>query len=228
MKICSKCHAEYDSRRKDLCEVCYQRNYYLINQERIKLQTGAFRRKHLNRHRVYNRIYRDKNPNVDHDYYFNNHEHCLERLRVYRSENNTLVNLQQRMRYANNPVLREKINHLALLYRGRMKGAEGSYTLEEWNAIKSMANGICPRCGKDVERFSRDHVVSLIMGGSNYISNIQPLCRSCNCSKNDKIELYQRRDDSMQNLIGFANKAGMQIRDEGSRIIVEHAEEVVA
>jgi len=32
----------------------------------------------------------------------------------------------------------------------------------------------------------------------------------------------------MQNLIGFANKAGMQIRDEGSRIIVEHAEEVVA
>lgn len=69
----------------------------------------------------------------------------------------------------------------------RKQNAEGFHTDAEWEALKAKYNYACLRCGKQEPTISltRDHVKPLILGGTDYIDNIQPLCHSCNSQKND-------------------------------------------
>lgn len=51
--------------------------------------------------------------------------------------------------------------------------------------------GICPGCGSNVgcECLTLDHIqpISKVPVGFTYtINNVQPLCKSCNCSKGDR------------------------------------------
>jgi 5-methylcytosine-specific restriction endonuclease McrA len=71
----------------------------------------------------------------------------------------------------------------------RQKGALGTHTLEEWNQLKLKCNFTCKGCNrKEPEiKLTRDHIHPLFHNGTNYISNIQPLCLSCNARKNNKL-----------------------------------------
>jgi 5-methylcytosine-specific restriction endonuclease McrA len=86
----------------------------------------------------------------------------------------------------NNP---EKYKHHNALNSYRRRGALGSHTYTEWSELKIKYNFTCPHCGrKEPEiQLTRDHIIPIIKGGTNYISNIQPLCRSCNCSKGSQL-----------------------------------------
>jgi hypothetical protein len=77
----------------------------------------------------------------------------------------------------------DKANHQQNTKRIRKAQAEGSHTVEQWKLLKSFFD-CCPKCGQ-VARFTRDHIIPLAKGGTDYIDNIQVLCRSCNSSKND-------------------------------------------
>jgi hypothetical protein len=60
--------------------------------------------------------------------------------------------------------------------------AEGSFTLEEWNEVCKKQNNkcnLCPYQGK----LTKDHIIPLSKGGTNFISNIQGLCGPCNSRK---------------------------------------------
>jgi len=48
----------------------------------------------------------------------------------------------------------------------------------------------CLACGSD-EDICIDHVIPVSKGGENSIDNYQPLCKSCNSSKRDKIKDYR-------------------------------------
>lgn len=74
-------------------------------------------------------------------------------------------------------------------WRARKNGASGSHTLEEWNELKRKFNYICPHCGKSEPEIelTQDHIIPLTRGGSDNIINIQPLCRSGNASKGNRM-----------------------------------------
>ncbi len=67
------------------------------------------------------------------------------------------------------------------------RGAEGKFTLQEWNETLKHFNYECVVCHRkppEIE-ITKDHVIPLIKGGTNYIENLIPLCKSCNSSKQE-------------------------------------------
>lgn len=84
------------------------------------------------------------------------------------------------------------------LRRTRETGAGGVYTLEQFKALGTT----CLCCGKDEEtlrvlgrRLVPDHILAVAKGGTNDISNIQPLCHGksgCNNRKGTKYVDYRK------------------------------------
>lgn len=75
----------------------------------------------------------------------------------------------------------------------RRRNAIGVYTFEEWEELRKKYNYTCPCCGKKEPKIKLtvDHIIPLIKKGLNKISNIQPLCRTCNNKKYTKIIKYE-------------------------------------
>ena len=88
----------------------------------------------------------------------------------------------------------ERKLYLNLRRKARLLNAEGSHTLKEWQMLKEYFNYTCQLCFKREPEIilTQDHIVPLILGGSDYISNIQPLCKLCNSKKSKtKIENFR-------------------------------------
>lgn len=83
----------------------------------------------------------------------------------------------------NNP---ENISHLKARRYARERGAKGSHSLEEWIALKNKYDNRCAYCGEKKE-LTKDHIIPLSESGTDFINNIQPLCRNCNSKKWKKI-----------------------------------------
>ena len=68
--------------------------------------------------------------------------------------------------------------------------AGGFFTLYEWFTL-CFAFGFRCACCKKNKPLPVDHVIPVSKGGPSWLWNIQPLCRSCNSKKNDKIIDYR-------------------------------------
>ena len=85
-------------------------------------------------------------------------------------------------------------------------GSEGTFTAQEWDALKVATGSKCLCCHRTEEellstglKLVPDHVVALVNGGSNDISNIQPLCHGrggCNNRKSTKTEDYRKTQEN--------------------------------
>lgn len=76
----------------------------------------------------------------------------------------------------------KRISHLKARRYAREQGAIGSHTLEQWNDLKIEFNECCAFCRKE-KPLTKDHIIPLSEGGTDYIDNIQPLCKNCNSKK---------------------------------------------
>lgn len=68
---------------------------------------------------------------------------------------------------------------------------------EAFAALKEQYGFTCLACGRAEPEIvlTIDHVVPVSLGGSNKISNLQPLCESCNNRKGDTVVDYRPQGD---------------------------------
>ena len=76
--------------------------------------------------------------------------------------------------------------------RARKKRIIEDFSNREWLNKLNKTNGFCPKCKKDVGilKLAIDHIFPLSkaeIGRSYTIDDIQPLCKSCNSKKSNKI-----------------------------------------
>lgn len=76
----------------------------------------------------------------------------------------------------------KRMAHLKARRYARQKNAEGQHTFEEWQKLCRQHKWRCTKCHKR-KKLTKDHIKPLSAGGTDYIENIQPLCRNCNSRK---------------------------------------------
>ena len=108
--------------------------------------------------------------------------------RAHYVANAATIKARVRLWCAENP---EKARANSRNYRARYAAAIGKHTGAEIKALFVRQNGKCAYCRKSIRSgYHADHIVPLLRGGTNWISNIQLTCGPCNQRKNaaDPIE----------------------------------------
>lgn len=150
------------------------------NQKRYS-QTGQG--KIVNRERTIRYIKKHpiKRKRTEQKYY---HKSGGKEKRLQRYQNNKEYVHKQNSQWSKNNRPRKRL--LDSQYHARKLGAKGTHTLKQWNNLCKKFDYRCANCGKK-RKLTEDHIIPLSKGGTNYISNIQPLCLSCNSAKRDRI-----------------------------------------
>lgn len=141
--------------------------------------------------RIRDQQWRKENPQKVRDIanrrYARNPEKLKARVRDYYHENRDIVSDRVKAWKKANPA---KVNAINGNRRARKKEVGGTFTAQEWKSLKEFYNFTCLCCGRcEPEiKLTPDHVIPLadVENSSNTIDNIQPLCYSCNSSKQAK------------------------------------------
>ena len=200
-KKCSKCGrkkqpSEFykEKRNRDgltsACKTCHGlqiKEYASKNAEKVRERRKKYANSHKEEARARLRKWRANNPERDNELRLKS----VRKWRADKPERSRLLNLmwhhanpekakQSTKNWrANNP---EKVRAIKKNRAARVRGAKGSITAQEWKSMKEFYGFTCLRCKlqePEIE-LTLDHVMPIIMGGSNTIDNAQPLCRTCN------------------------------------------------
>lgn len=141
------------------------RQYYNEHSEKVKAKD-----------KQYQKLYPEKKKKRDREYYIEN----SEKIKTYDKQYQKLYP--------------EKVKAKDHKRRTRKTNNGGSFTAKEWLDLKAYYKYTClccKKCEPEIKLCS-DHIVPVSKGGSSNIENIQPLCVSCNCRKNNKIFDYRQ------------------------------------
>lgn len=159
------------------------RRYYAENRERVLERTARYQREHP-----------EVQQKASAKYKATNRERILPKVRErsarWRAQNRDKDRAAALRWQKTNPDAYRANQHR---YRTQKKGNGGSYTAAEWQELKARYDHRCLCCGRQEPEIvlTVDHVVPVARGGSSDIANIQPLCLSCNCSKQDRVIDYR-------------------------------------
>ena len=72
--------------------------------------------------------------------------------------------------------------------KAKRLGAKGSHTLEQWLSKVAFFGWRCVYCKKELtqETLTKEHMLPLVRGGSNWVANLAPACQHCNATKRHK------------------------------------------
>lgn len=217
-KICKKCGGT--ERRKDgrcvSCRAEAGKRYRESNPEKVKERKRVYRINNIdkvnagirdwlsrNKKRVEEnrRNWRRNNPEKVRAQSVREHvarrEKEKEYSREWRRKNPEKVRAQRNKYWIEN---HDKAIEKTHRRRARIAGNGGDYTVGEWQDLLDLYEHKCLCCGRSDVKLTVDHIIPVFMGGSNYIENIQPLCKSCNSTKNVKIIDYRPRTKTARKL----------------------------
>lgn len=173
------------------CTAKRKRRYAIENRDKVRIHKARWYKKRLK-----------EDPNYFHKHYMKNREASQKRRRQYYEKHKDGLRAYARQYYAEhrqeiiayqkkyNAENPDKVRARRIRRRSRESGSGGSYTAKEWQALCDKYGNRCLCCESSDEPLTVDHIVPISKGGSSDIDNLQPLCKSCNCSKQDKIIDY--------------------------------------
>lgn len=129
----------------------------------------------------YQREWRANHPGYLAAWRRNNRERVNGYKRVYYAKYAERCRALDRHKYRTNPIKVEQ--HIAAATRRRNTYVEGSHTAQEWKDQRALYGECCFYCGVSDKPLTRDHKIPISKGGTDYIWNIVPACKSCNCKK---------------------------------------------
>jgi 5-methylcytosine-specific restriction endonuclease McrA len=177
------------------CERIADRNRRLTNPAAEKAKTTKYRNNNrdtlLEKQRAKRAVESETHRERARKWKNENPEAVDQARQKWRRNNKHLEREQARNWRKNNP---EKVREQVRQRRVRKMATGGKHTPEEWEELKAYYNYSCVRCGRrepDIT-LERDHIVPLgHPGSSDDISNIQPLCRTCNAAKGTRNADYR-------------------------------------
>lgn len=76
----------------------------------------------------------------------------------------------------------------ASLRNSRKRANGGKHTWAEWQLTQWIFSGKCFYCDEPTDRMTRDHVIPVSKGGTDWIENIVPACLPCNSKKYNHLD----------------------------------------
>lgn len=180
----------------------YGREWREANPEKTQKYQREWQEANSEKLHEYHREWRKANPEYYRNLYARDPEKYKARVRKRRKDNPEHVIEYNRKRYARDP---ERFNAMARKWerenpekrkaakskrRTLKTNAGGSFTGIEFIQLCEAYKNECLACGKK-KKLTADHIIPVSKGGNSFISNIQPLCKSCNSTKGTKTIDYR-------------------------------------
>ena len=166
---CENCGDTENYYAKGLCRSCYDKKNYNKNRDKRLEDIKIWRKNNPEKVRAMKRRY-----------YLKYRDEILIKVRNYwKTDKGKLVSNRKREKR-----------------RAIKKNTYETYTTENWLNRLQKTKGICPKCNTNVGiwKLEIDHVIPLSKAypGQIYtLYDVQPLCKSCNCRKGNKIEGFE-------------------------------------
>jgi 5-methylcytosine-specific restriction endonuclease McrA len=163
--------------------------WYEENKERSSEKSREWQKQNPDRHKKNKKRWVDNNKDKkaahDKTYAKKNANKLSEYKKNWQKENSERLKILAKKKYEKN---KEAYFCYAHNRRARKKGNGGKHTHEQAMALLESQNHNCINCQEKLTETNRhkDHIMPLLLGGTNNITNIQWLCASCNLSKGAK------------------------------------------
>jgi 5-methylcytosine-specific restriction endonuclease McrA len=163
-------------------------SYYYRNQKERQSKSREWRRKNPTKASDNSRQWYQKNIDANREkakaYHILNKSRRNAYSRFWYDANKERSNATASEWWKNNP---DKSAALWSKRRARLLNADGVYTDDDIRKIRLAQKDRCAYCKNRLGgRGSRDHIIPLSKGGSNWPQNIQLLCKPCNSKKHNR------------------------------------------
>lgn len=192
---CQTCGVEIEAQRttRKFCKTCMAKRNSAIprNKEKQRIVEQRWRENNPEKHREKSRRWYRNNPEAGKAAPRKWNAKHPEKLKEYRARTyqNHKESRDARARlWVETHPEETKASRIQRNHRRRAKvaQAEGEWNFSEFQSLCEASDNRCYYCHKQVDKLTADHMTPITRGGSNWIENIIPACRSCNSSKGTK------------------------------------------
>ena len=204
---CRICERKYDYCKKQWYErnkekhAAKNKEKYEKNKHQVLAQMKEYRLQNLEKLRAKAIKYAESHKAEISAYHKKHYLANADRLKAYQKMHKEM-NPEYMLSYRQDPRNKERCkalyresyqkNPIPFILRARsrdtkLKSLPGTFSKNQWDTLTNFFDNTCPCCALPTDKFFVDHIIPISWEGtSNWISNIQPLCNSCNSKKSNK------------------------------------------